>query len=191
MEICLFSSALPGWDTARVAHAAAGAGVTAVEWGIGPAQAVGSPREAAALEGLGVEAAGICVQGGAASLTAPVRLRPFAALAARLGAPHVRVFASAFRERRRARDGLVAAAETAAEHGVALLVEASPGTTAPSTPGAGATLPGRRDARLAGDRGRSLARRLWRPPLASHLGGRPSLALLRRETDVLRALVSR
>ena len=41
MELCLFSSALPGWDAARVARAALDAGLSAVEWGIGPGQAVG------------------------------------------------------------------------------------------------------------------------------------------------------
>ena len=35
MEVCLFSSALPGWEPARVARAALDAGLTAVEWGVG------------------------------------------------------------------------------------------------------------------------------------------------------------
>src|SRR2546423_13943080 len=134
MEVCLFSSALPGWEPARVARATLDAGLTTVEWGVGPGQAVESPRGAGAtLKSLPVEAAGICVQGGAASLTAPSRLRPFAALAAELGAPHVRVFAPPLRDRGRARDGLSAAAEIAAEHGVAVLVETAPDPSVPST----------------------------------------------------------
>ena len=100
MGLCLFSSALPGWNAARVARAALEAGLTALEWGIGPGQAVESPRDAAtALKGLGVAAGGVCVQGGAASLTAPMRLSPFAALAAELGVPHVRREQGAWRWR--------------------------------------------------------------------------------------------
>ncbi len=143
MELCLFSSALPGWDAARVARAALDAGLTAVEWGVGPGQAVESPRRAAtALKSLGVVAAGVCVQDGAASLTAPARLRPYAALAAELGAPHVRVFAPALGDHGRGRDGLAAAAEIAQEHGVAVLVETAPGTIAPSTSHARALVDG-------------------------------------------------
>lgn len=143
MELCLFSSALPGWDAARIARAALDAGLTSVEWGVGPGEAVESPRRAATeLKSLGVVAAGVCVQGGAASLTAPARLRPFAALAAEIGAPHVRVFAPALRDRERARDGLSAAAEIAQEHGVTLLVETAPDTIAPSTAQARALVDG-------------------------------------------------
>jgi sugar phosphate isomerase/epimerase len=143
VERCLFSSALPGFDAPQVARTALAAGLTAVEWGVGPGQAVEAPRGAAArLKRLGVEAAGICVQGGAASLTAPARLRPFAVLAAELGAPHIRAFAPAFRDRGRARDGLAAAAEIAGEQGVALLVETAPATIAPSTAQARALVEG-------------------------------------------------
>lgn len=143
MELCLFSSALPGWDAPRVARAALDAGLTAVEWGIGTGQAVESPRgAAAALRGLGVAAAGVCIQDGAASLTAPAKLRPFAALAAELGAPHVRVFAPALAQSARARDGLATVAAIAKEHGVALLVENGPGTMAPSTAQARALVDG-------------------------------------------------
>jgi sugar phosphate isomerase/epimerase len=249
LEPCLFSSALPGWDSARVARAAADAGLSAVEWGVGPGQAVESPGKAATLEELGVEAAGICVQGGIASLTAPSRLRPFAALAAALGAPHVRVFAPEYRDRRRARDGLAAAAEIAEEYGVAVLVETSPGTISPSTAQARAlvdgfppervgvlydpgnmVIEGHVEPRLAVAEPGPYLRHVhvkniawrrrdgtwgWRhAPLADgmldweaivaalrqagyggrlsldHLGGRPSLALLRREVDVLRRLVT-
>jgi sugar phosphate isomerase/epimerase len=136
LELCLFSSALPGWEPARVVGAARSVGLDAVEWGIGPGQPLDSPRAgAAALRKLDVRAAGICVQGGAASLTAPRRIEPFAALAAELGAPHVRVFAPAHRAGAfdRARDGVACAAELAATHSVVILVETSPGTIAPST----------------------------------------------------------
>jgi sugar phosphate isomerase/epimerase len=249
LEICLFSSALIGWDAARVASAAADAGLAAVEWGIGPGQAVESPGKAAALDALGVDAAGICVQGGAASLIAPARLGPFAALAARLGAPHVRVFAPGFRERRHARKGLAAAAEIADEHGVTLLVETAPDTIAPSTAQARAlvdgfpperigvlydpgnmVIEGHLDPRLAIEELGPYLRHVhvknvswlrergawrWRhAPLAEgmldwaaivgelartryagrlsldHLGGRASVAVLLREVNVLRALLS-
>jgi sugar phosphate isomerase/epimerase len=140
MELCLFSSALPGWDPPRVARAALDAGLTAVEWGIGTGQAVESPRGAAAtLRDLGVEAAGVCIQDGAASLTMPEKLRPFAALAAEIGAPHVRVFAPALGERA---EGLATAASIAREHGVMLLIENGPGTIAPSTAQARALVDG-------------------------------------------------
>lgn len=43
------------------------------------------------------------------------------------------MLAPALRDRGRARDGLAAAAEIAQEHGVAVLVETSPATSAPST----------------------------------------------------------
>jgi sugar phosphate isomerase/epimerase len=69
-------------------------------------------------------------------------LRPFAALAAELGAPHVRVFAPELRDRGRARRGLETAAEIAAAHGVAVLVETAPGTTTPSTAQARALVEG-------------------------------------------------
>jgi sugar phosphate isomerase/epimerase len=143
MELCLFSSALPGWNAAYVAQTALDAGLTAVEWGVGPGQAIESPRGAAAeLKSLGVEAAGVCVQGGGASLTTPSALTPFAELAAELGAPHVRVFAPELAERDRARDGLAAAAAIAKEHGVALLLETAPETSAPSTAQARALVEG-------------------------------------------------
>lgn len=138
MELCLFSSALPGWDAPSVAQAALAAGLTAVEWGIGPGQAVESPGKAA-LNDLGVVAAGICVQGGAASLLEPEKLRPFAELAAKIGAPHVRVFAPGLGERA---DGLATAAKIAKEHGVTLLIETAPQTIAPSTAQARALVDG-------------------------------------------------
>ena len=140
MELCLFSSALPGWDAARVARTALDAGLTAVEWGVGAGQAVESPRGAAATLGnLGVGAAGVCIQDGSASLTTPEKLRPFAALAAEIGAPHVRVFAPALGERA---EGLATAAAIAKEHGVSLLVETAPATIAPSTAQARALVDG-------------------------------------------------
>ena len=251
MELCLFSSALPGWAPARVARAATDVGLTAVEWGIGPGQPLESPRRAgAALEGLGVTAAGVCVQGGAASLTSPAqRLRSFAALAAELGAPHVRVFAPEFRSDalERARNGVARAVEIAEEYGVTVLVETAPATIVPSTAQAAAlvqgfppdrvgvlydpgnmAIEGHVDPRLAvaelgpylrhvhvkniawrRQNGRWIWRHAtldggvldWAAILAAlrragydgrlsldHLGGRPSLALLRREVETLREL---
>lgn len=236
-----------------MAEAARAVGLAAVEWGIGPGQALESPRAARrALRNVDVEPAGICVQGGAASLTAPARLGPFAALAAELGAPHIRVFAPAYRAgaRERAPDGLARAAQIAAAHGVALLVETSPGTIAPSTAQARAlvgglppehvgvlydpgnmAIEGHVDPALAVDelgpylhhvhvKNIAWRRRAgtwswphagldaglldWRDVLSAlrrarytgklsldHLGGRPAVALLRREVAFLRTLLSR
>jgi sugar phosphate isomerase/epimerase len=236
-----------------VAGAARAVGLAAVEWGIGPGQALESPRAAArALRSIDVEPGGICVQGGAASLTAPAQLGPFAALAAELGAPHVRIFAPAHRANagERARDGLSRAAELAVAHGVTLLVETSPGTIAPSTAQARAlvdglppahvgvlydpgnmAIEGHVDPTLAVEelgpylhhvhvKNIAWSRRAgtwrwkhtglddgfldWRDVLSAlrragytgklsldHLGGRPSLALLRREVAFLRSLLSR
>ncbi len=141
MELCLFSSALPGWDAARVARAALDAGLASVEWGIGPGQAVESP-DGAMLKDLGVAAAGVCVQEDAASLLEPEKLQPFAELAAELGAPHVRVFAPALDDGARAREGLAAAAQIARAHGVSLLIETAPATIVPSTAQARALVDG-------------------------------------------------
>ncbi len=248
MELCLFSSALPGWDAPHVARAARAAGLAAVEWGIGPGEALESPRAArSALRSLDVKIAGICIQGDAASLTAPARIEPFAALAAELGAPHVRVFAPALRAdaHERARDGIARVAELAKEYGVAVLVETSPGTIAPSTAHARAlvagfppervgvlydpgnmVIEGHVDPRLAVDELGPYLRHVhvknvlwrreggawtwrharldaglleWRAILAAlrrgaysgrlsldHLGGKPTLASLRREVELLR-----
>jgi sugar phosphate isomerase/epimerase len=248
VELCLFSSALPGWDAPQVARAARGAGLSAVEWGIGPGEALESPRAArSALRALDVEAAGVCIQGDAASLTTPARIEPYAALAAELGAPHVRVFAPPVRggARERARAGIARAAELAEKHGVAVLVETSPGTIAPSTAHARAlvegfpperigvlydpgnmVIEGHVDPRLAVDELGPYLRHVhvknilwrhmgstwtwrhagldaglleWRTILAvlrrgryagrlsvDHLGGKPTVALLRREVELLR-----
>jgi sugar phosphate isomerase/epimerase len=253
VELCLFSSALPGWEPARVAAAARSVGVSVVEWGVGPGQALESPRAAArALRNVDVAAGGVCVQGGAASLTAPARLAPFAALAQELDASHVRVFAPAHRThaRERAREGLEQAAGIAAAHGVALLVETSPGTIAPSTAHARALVEGLPPERagVLYDPGNMVIEGHVAPALAvaelgpylrhvhvknvawhrrggawswshaaldsglvdwavvlaalrragyagrlslDHLGGRPTLALLRREVELLERLLSR
>jgi sugar phosphate isomerase/epimerase len=236
-----------------VAEAARAAGLGVVEWGIGPGEALESPRAAAhALRSIDVEPGGICVQGGAVSLTAPSRLGPFVALAEELGAPHVRMFAPAIRAgaRERARDGLARSVELAAAHGVVLLVETSPGTIAPSTAQARALVDGLPpehvgvlydpgNMAIEGYVDPTLAVRElgpylhhvhvkniawrrrggtwswqhagldagfvdWRKVLAAlrragytgklsldHLGGRPSIALLRREVAFLRTLLSR
>jgi sugar phosphate isomerase/epimerase len=252
VKLCLFSSALPGWRPARVGAAARTVGLTTVEWGVGPGQVLESPRMAVrALRDVGVEAGGVCVQGGAASLAAPARLAEFAALAAELGAPHVRIFAPPFRADagERARTGIARAAEFVAAHGVALLIETSPGTITPSTAQARALVDGlppervgvlydpgnmvieghvdpalaveelgpylhhvhvknvawrRRDGkwnwRHAGlDAGlvdwsevlAALGRAGYAGRLSlDHLGGRPTLSLLRHEVELLRALLS-
>jgi sugar phosphate isomerase/epimerase len=77
-------------------------------------------------------------------LTAPGRLPPFAALAAELDAPHVRVFAPGFRADagERAREGMARAVEIGREYGVIILVETAPATIAPSTAQARALVEG-------------------------------------------------
>jgi sugar phosphate isomerase/epimerase len=252
VEICLFSSALPCWEPARVAAAARAVGLDAVEWGIGPGQPLESARAAArVLRHVDIQAAGVCVQGGAASLGTPARLTPFVALAAELRAPHLRVFAPALRAgaQERARDGAARAAKLAAARGVTVLVEMSPGTIAPSTSQARALVDGFPPERLSVlyDPGNTVIeghiepklavaelgpylrhvhvkniawRRVegawswrhadldtglldWRVVLTAlrhagyrgrlsldHLGGKPTLALLRREVEFLRGLLS-
>src|ERR1700753_3267170 len=50
-RIALFSSCLPGWDADRVLRAAVELGFGAVEWGVGPGQAIEDPACADELAG--------------------------------------------------------------------------------------------------------------------------------------------
>jgi sugar phosphate isomerase/epimerase len=127
-----------------IAERARDAGFSAIEWGIGPGHAATATRaEAAKLAQLsafnGLEVAGVCVQGGPASLDKPASIKTVAAFAAELGAPFVRVWAPAFAggslasAQSQARASLAKAVEITAQAGVVLLVENAPASIAPST----------------------------------------------------------
>jgi sugar phosphate isomerase/epimerase len=140
--ICLFSAALRGFPASVVADIAVGAGLEAVEWAVGPTQPVSDPAEAGELVELsrerGLVVPCVTVQGADEALLDPESLRPYMRLAQGLESPYVRVFTPRYSgalasELRRARNCLGQAAELAHDHGVALLIEVSPGTLAPST----------------------------------------------------------
>jgi sugar phosphate isomerase/epimerase len=157
-RLCLLSSAFLGAPPAEIAAAASGAGITSIEWGVGPEQAAG-PRRGdeqqlrALSESHGLTVAGVIVQGGKGSLADTASLRPVMELAAGLGAGYVRVFAPASRggpfadELQAARDEIARAVELAVEHGLALLIETAPATLAPSTTLARALVEGHDPAR--------------------------------------------
>ncbi|HEY1479644.1 MAG TPA: sugar phosphate isomerase/epimerase family protein [Gaiellales bacterium] len=143
-RLCLLSSALRQTPANVVAERAAEAGFGSIEWGIGPAEASnGTPAEAESLRELsaahGLSIAGVCVQGGPASLEEPSTIRPVATFAAELGAPFLRVWAPAYRggsiasELDRARGLVSRAIEITDMLGVVLLVENAPDSLAPST----------------------------------------------------------
>jgi sugar phosphate isomerase/epimerase len=141
-RIVLFSSCLPGWDAPRVIDAALALGFPAVEWGIGPGQAIERPQDAAELrrrcDRAGLRVAGLSVQDRAVTLGTPRRAARHVQAAITLGAPHLRLFAPAYqggsldRQQARARAGLHALLDLAAPAGLAVLVETSPTTLAPS-----------------------------------------------------------
>jgi sugar phosphate isomerase/epimerase len=141
-RIVLFSACLPGWDSRRILDVAVSLGFPAVEWGIGPGQAIERPQAGAELRGLcdraGLRTAGLSVQDPSVTLATPQRAARYVELAVTLGAPHVRLFAPAYkggsldREQRRARAGLDALVDLAAPAGLAVLVETSPTTLAPA-----------------------------------------------------------
>jgi sugar phosphate isomerase/epimerase len=143
-RLCLLSSAVRDEPAQVVAERARDAGFSAIEWGIGPGQAATATRgEAAKLAQLsvfnGLDVAGVCVQGGPASLDKPASIKTVAAFAAELGAPFVRVWAPAFAggslaaAQKQARASLAKAVEITARAGVVLLVENAPDSIAPST----------------------------------------------------------
>jgi sugar phosphate isomerase/epimerase len=141
-RIVLFSACLPGWDSRRVLDVAVSLGFPAVEWGIGPGQAIERPQSGAEIRDLcdraGLRTAGLSVQDPSVTLATPQRAARYVELAVTLGAPHVRLFAPAYkggsldREQRRARAGLDALVDLAAPAGLAVLVETSPTTLAPA-----------------------------------------------------------
>jgi sugar phosphate isomerase/epimerase len=158
-------------------------GFAAVEWGAGPSQALSSLRDAARLAELaqqaGLEIAGLCVQDPAITLTttgAAAQVR----LAVALGAPCVRLFAAAYRGggvtnlRRRHRSAVDRLVDTAAPHGVKVLVETSPDTIA-STPELALDLVSHHPPRRAGvlyDPGNMVIEGHVSPPLAIAVLGR-------------------
>ena len=145
----LFSSCLPGWDARHVIEIARSLQFAVVEWGAGPRQAVDLGQDAASLHELcaaaGIGISGLSVQDEDVTVTTPERALPYLRLASALGARFMRLFAPPYSggplisEQRRARDGLNAIVEHAAVEGVAVLIETSPSTLAP-TPGLAAAL---------------------------------------------------
>jgi sugar phosphate isomerase/epimerase len=147
--IGLFSSCLPGWDAAHVIEVASSLQFGVIEWGVGAHHAVELGCDAAALRercaAAGVGISGVSVQDEEVTLAAPRRARPYLQLASALGARFIRLFAPPYQggsldvEQRTARDGLDAIVEEAAPEGMAVLIETSPATLAP-TPGLAAAL---------------------------------------------------
>jgi sugar phosphate isomerase/epimerase len=145
----LFSSCLPGWDATHVIEVASSLRFGVIEWGLGAQHAVELGCDAAALRqrcaAAGVGISGVSVQDEAVTLAAPRRARPYLELASALGARFIRLFAPPYQggsldvEQRTARDGLDAIVEEAAPEGMAVLIETSPATLAPS-PGLAAAL---------------------------------------------------
>jgi sugar phosphate isomerase/epimerase len=125
-----------------VVELAGALGFDAVEWGVGPDQAVESASSARTLRQLcdvaGLSCCGVSVQRPDVTLGTPRRAAPYVRLAAELGAPFLRLFAPPCqsggfaRAQRRARAGVDALVATSAGTGVAVLVETSPATLAPS-----------------------------------------------------------
>lgn len=159
-RIALFSSCLPGWDAERVLAAASKLESGAVEWGIGPGQAIEDPDRAIELaercRAQGVRTVGLSVQDPALPLTAPVRaIAAHLRLAAALGAGYIRLFAEPHRgggvaaQRRRHRQALDRLVDRAAGYRVRVLVETSPDTLAAS-PELAMALVAHQPARLAG-----------------------------------------
>jgi sugar phosphate isomerase/epimerase len=160
-RIALFSSCLPGWNVERVLAAATELGFGAVEWGVGPGQAIEDPDWAAELaercRAQGVRTIGVSVQDPAVRLTASIRTTaPYVRLATTLGAGHIRLFAEPQRggggvaaQQRRHRHALDRLVERSAGDRVRVLVETSPGTLAPS-PELALALVAHQPAKLAG-----------------------------------------
>lgn len=179
----LFSSCLPGWDAHHVIEIAGSLQFAVIEWGAGPGQAVELGQDGAALRercaaaGLGVS--GLSVQDEAVTVTAPRRALPYLRLASALGARFIRLFAPPYTggplagEQGRARDGLDAIVAQAAKEGLAVLIETSPATLAP-TPGLAAALVEHQAPERAGilfDPGNTVIEGYVRPALAAAVMG--------------------
>jgi sugar phosphate isomerase/epimerase len=138
----LYTGALPGWELPRLLGAAVALAVPAIDWAVGPADAVARPAYGAALrercERAGLRCGGVLVQDPAVTLAAPRRAAAWAAFAGTLGAEYVRLFAPRYAGGslaaglRRAADGLDRVIERAGAAGVTVLIETAPGTLAPS-----------------------------------------------------------
>jgi sugar phosphate isomerase/epimerase len=141
-QVGLFSSCLPGWDARRVIDVAASLRFRTIEWGVGPGQALELRHDAAAVregcEAAGLSISGLAVQDPAVNVATPGRSLPYVRVASALGARFLRLFAPPYRggtlttEQRRARAGLDTVVENAAPEGIAVLIETSPGTLAPT-----------------------------------------------------------
>jgi sugar phosphate isomerase/epimerase len=142
-RIALFSSCLPGWSAERVLATAAELGFDAVEWGVGPGQAIADSDRGTELaercRAQGVRTIGLSVQDPGVRLTASGRATAaHLRLATTLGAGHIRLFAEAYRgggvaaQQRRHRLAVDRLVERAAGDRVRVLVETSPGTLAAS-----------------------------------------------------------
>jgi sugar phosphate isomerase/epimerase len=174
----LFSSCLPGWDARQVIAVAGALEFAMIEWGAGPGQALEPGQDPAALRewcaAAGLTISGVSVQDPEVSVTTPRRALAYLRSASALGAGFMRLFAppyrggSLVREQRRARTGLDAVVDSAAGTGVAILVETSPETLAP-TPGLAAALVEHQPPEHAGvlyDPGNNVIEGYTRPALA-------------------------
>jgi sugar phosphate isomerase/epimerase len=141
-RIALFSSCLPGWSARDVIAVAQRCAFAAIEWGMGPGQAISDPASAAEAGAraadAGLPCAGIAMQDPEVSLATPDRALVGLELAVALAAPHVRVAAPRYRggplprQQELSRHGLDTLVERALPGGVSVLVETSPGTLAPT-----------------------------------------------------------
>lgn len=159
-RIALFSSCLPRWSAERVLETATELGFGAVEWGVGPGQAIEDPGRAAQLaercRAHGVRTVGVSLQDPAVRLTASIRTTAaHVRLATTLGAGYIRLFAEPHRgggvaaQQRRHRQALDRLVERAAGDRVRVLVETSPDTLAAS-PELAMALVAHQPAKLAG-----------------------------------------
>jgi sugar phosphate isomerase/epimerase len=141
-QISLFSACLPGWEASTVVHTAAALGLRTVEWASGPGHAIEQVDQGRRVKDLcgraGIRVAGISVQDPEVTLATPALAKPHLELAVALEAPHMRLFAPVYRggslsaEQQQARRGLDQLVDVATAAGVAILVETSPETLAPT-----------------------------------------------------------
>jgi sugar phosphate isomerase/epimerase len=182
-SVALFSACLPGWSAERVCKVATSLGFTEVEWGIGPGQAVGDPKDGNRIDAMcaaaGLSSTGVSVQDPEVTLGAAGTAGVYVRLAIALGAPQIRFFAAPYRggrlatlqrRHRRAFDRLV---ELAAPAGVKVIIETSPDTLAP-TPELAVALVGHHSPDRAGvlyDPGNMIIEGSLAPPLSIELLG--------------------
>jgi sugar phosphate isomerase/epimerase len=141
-DVGLFSGCLPSWDARRVIDVAVLLGFSAVEWAIGPGEAIERPDAGCEVRELcdhaAIRSAGLLVQHPEVTLITPRRAQSYVNLATALGATYVRLFAPPYLggllnlEQRRARAGLDSIVDLAAPAGLTVLVETSPTTLAPA-----------------------------------------------------------